>query len=134
MKATIERNQPTLRPSLLDEWERTWQSHWSKVGTPGYELPVGEPGGDERDFLATARTADKERARLKRISDEFAHAFRALYQGHGSLGRRLVEGDRLVTIHGQKVAVKAQVHRLGGFSAHAEPTDLLAWLSAVAPA
>ena len=23
-----------------DEWERQWQQHWSKVGLPGYELPV----------------------------------------------------------------------------------------------
>ena len=30
--------------------------HWSKVGMPGYELPVGGPGGDEREFLAHART------------------------------------------------------------------------------
>jgi uncharacterized protein (TIGR00730 family) len=62
-----------------DEWDRQWQQHWSKVGTPGYELPVGGPGGDERDFLATARTPTKERVRLKRINDEFARAFKALY-------------------------------------------------------
>jgi len=55
------------------------------------------------------------------------------YQGHGSLGRRLVEGDKLVSIHGEKVAVKAQIHTLGGFSAHAGQTDLLSWFSAIAP-
>lgn len=55
------------------------------------------------------------------------------YQGHGSLGRRLVEGEKLVSIHGQKIAVKAKVHTLGGFSAHAGHTDLLRWFSAVAP-
>jgi metallo-beta-lactamase family protein len=55
------------------------------------------------------------------------------YQGHGSLGRRLVEGEKLVSIHGEKVAVKAQVHTLGGFSAHAGQSDLLTWFSAIAP-
>jgi metallo-beta-lactamase family protein len=55
------------------------------------------------------------------------------YQSHGSLGRRLVEGEKLVSIHGEKVAVKAQVHTLGGFSAHAGQTDLLTWFSAIAP-
>jgi uncharacterized protein (TIGR00730 family) len=69
----------TTRPVPIDEWERAWQKHWSKVGLPGYELPVGGPGADERAFLATARTPEKERARLKRISDEFARAFKALY-------------------------------------------------------
>ncbi|HEX5223436.1 MAG TPA: MBL fold metallo-hydrolase, partial [Verrucomicrobiae bacterium] len=56
------------------------------------------------------------------------------YQSRDSLGRRLVEGDKLVSIHGEKVAVKAQVHTLGGFSAHAGQTDLLTWFSAIAPA
>lgn len=55
------------------------------------------------------------------------------YQAHGSLGRRLVEGARYVSIHGEKIAVKAQVHTLGGFSGHAGQTDLLRWFSVVAP-
>lgn len=55
------------------------------------------------------------------------------YQSRESLGRRLVEGDKLVSIHGENVAVKAQVHTLGGFSAHAGQTDLLKWFSAIAP-
>lgn len=65
-------------PSAL-QWERSWQKHWSKVGLPGYELPVGGPGGDERYFLATARTPQKERARLKRINSEFERAFKTFY-------------------------------------------------------
>jgi metallo-beta-lactamase family protein len=55
------------------------------------------------------------------------------YQSHESLGRRLVEGADVVSIHGEKVAVKAQVHTLGGFSAHAGQTDLLTWFNAIAP-
>lgn len=55
------------------------------------------------------------------------------YQGNGSLGRRLVNGEKMVSIHGEKVVVKAQIHTLGGFSAHAGQTDLLTWFSAIAP-
>jgi len=55
------------------------------------------------------------------------------YQGHGSLGRRLVDGEPFVSIFGEKIAVKAQVHTLGGFSAHAGQTDLLHWFSVLAP-
>lgn len=54
------------------------------------------------------------------------------YQGHGSLGRRLVDGEKVVSIHGEKVAVRAEVHTLGGFSAHAGQKDLLAWFDALA--
>jgi metallo-beta-lactamase family protein len=55
------------------------------------------------------------------------------YQGDGSLGRRLVNGEKMVSIFGEKIVVKAKVHTLGGFSAHAGQTDLLTWFSAIAP-
>jgi hypothetical protein len=77
---TRKRSRSSLPASpSRDDWGKAWQRHWSKVGTPGYELPVGGPGGDERDFLATARTPDKEFARLKRINDEFMRGFKALF-------------------------------------------------------
>jgi metallo-beta-lactamase family protein len=55
------------------------------------------------------------------------------YQGDGSLGRQLVDGAKEVKIFGEPIAVKAQVHTLGGFSAHAGQTDLLAWFNVIAP-
>ena len=58
-----------------DAWTEAWQKNWSKVGQPGYELPPG----DERDFLANARTPQKEKARLKRINTEFQNAFKTFY-------------------------------------------------------
>ena len=64
---------------------------------------------------------------------EEAHVLIVGFQGHGSLGRRLVEGQKMVSIHGEKVMVRAKVHTMGGFSAHAGQKDLLAWYEAVAP-
>lgn len=55
------------------------------------------------------------------------------YQGRGSLGRLIVEGAKEVRIHGERVAVRARVHTMGGFSAHAGQTDLLNWFSVIAP-
>jgi metallo-beta-lactamase family protein len=54
------------------------------------------------------------------------------YQAHGSLGRMLVEGVDRVKIFGERIAVKAKVHALGGFSAHAGQTDLLRWFEPLA--
>jgi len=49
------------------------------------------------------------------------------YQGQGSLGRRIVEGDKQVRVFGRPVEVNAQVHTLGGFSAHAGQSGLVRW-------
>src|SRR5690242_7307106 len=79
----MKRQKPATRAKKsvdhADEWEKSWQHRWSKVGLPGYELPIGGPGGDERDFLATARTPEKERVRLERINEEFERAFKNFY-------------------------------------------------------
>jgi metallo-beta-lactamase family protein len=54
------------------------------------------------------------------------------YQGHGSLGRMLVDGKKNVTIFGEKIPVRASVHTFGGLSGHAGQTDLLNWFDSLA--
>jgi metallo-beta-lactamase family protein len=54
------------------------------------------------------------------------------YQGSGTLGRLLVEGAKKVRIFGEEIAIKAKIHTLGGFSAHAGQPDLLDWFSHLA--
>jgi metallo-beta-lactamase family protein len=53
------------------------------------------------------------------------------YQAPHTLGRRLVEGRNPVFVRGRPVAVRATVHTLGGFSAHAGRGELLDWVRAI---
>jgi metallo-beta-lactamase family protein len=56
------------------------------------------------------------------------------YQAVGTLGRKLVDGASMVKIFGDDIAVKAQIHTLGGFSAHAGRDQLLDWARNLQPA
>ena len=49
------------------------------------------------------------------------------FQAQGTLGRRIVDGVKLVRIFGEYVAVTADVYTIGGLSAHADRDDLLDW-------
>lgn len=52
------------------------------------------------------------------------------FQAEGSLGRRLVDGVKQVRMFGDQVDVRASIHTLGGFSAHADQKALLDWAGA----
>ena len=54
------------------------------------------------------------------------------FQAPGTLGRQLVDRQPEVRIHGQRVRCLAQVHTLGGLSAHGDQADLLRWYDSFA--
>jgi metallo-beta-lactamase family protein len=55
------------------------------------------------------------------------------YQVAGSLGRRLKDGQKEIEIDGERIQVKARIAAIGGFSAHADRDDLVAFAEAVNP-
>src|SRR6478609_329504 len=53
------------------------------------------------------------------------------FQAEHTLGRRIQDGDREVRIHGEPVTIRAEVETIGGYSAHADRTELRKWVRAL---
>lgn len=51
------------------------------------------------------------------------------YQAEGTLGRSIVNGDKDVSIFGEKIHINAEIYNLEGFSGHADREGLLEWIS-----
>jgi metallo-beta-lactamase family protein len=51
------------------------------------------------------------------------------FQVPGTLGRLIVDGAKRAYILGEEMAIRAKVHTIGGFSAHADQGELIEWLS-----
>ncbi|SPE34906.1 putative enzyme [Burkholderiales bacterium] len=55
------------------------------------------------------------------------------YAARGTLARRIIDGARSVRIFDEEVRVRASVHTINGFSAHADRDELLDWQHRVRP-
>jgi metallo-beta-lactamase family protein len=49
------------------------------------------------------------------------------YAAKGTLARKIIDGAKSVEIFDETIAVRAEVHTINGFSAHADQAELLAW-------
>jgi metallo-beta-lactamase family protein len=50
------------------------------------------------------------------------------YQARGTLGRKILDGDPQVRIHGQFYPVRARIEQIDGFSGHADHSGLVRWI------
>jgi metallo-beta-lactamase family protein len=55
------------------------------------------------------------------------------YAANGTLARRIIDGAKYVTLFGEEIPVRAKIHTINGFSAHADRDELLAWQRAIKP-
>ncbi len=49
------------------------------------------------------------------------------FAARGTLARQIIDGAKQIKIYGEEISVKASIHTIGGFSAHADQSELLAW-------
>lgn len=57
-----------------------------------------------------------------------AHVVFVGFQAEGTPGRAIIDGAKRITLLGEDIAVRAQIHTLGGFSAHAGQSELVEWI------
>lgn len=55
------------------------------------------------------------------------------YAASGTLARRIIDGAKYVTLFGEEIPVRAKIHTINGFSAHADRDELLNWHRAIKP-
>src|SRR5205814_1657758 len=55
------------------------------------------------------------------------------FQVSGSLGRRLLDGEKKVKIFGEMIDVKCEVRQIQGYSAHADQKQLTNFVAAISP-
>lgn len=51
------------------------------------------------------------------------------YQAGGTRGRRILEGEDKVKLHGEWVPIRCKVEDIGGLSAHADADEIVRWLA-----
>lgn len=55
------------------------------------------------------------------------------YAASGTLARRIIDGAKMIELFGEQLPVRAGIHTINGFSAHADRDELLAWHRAIKP-
>ena len=126
-----DRHTDSLAPELLAELEAglpPTPRSFKVCRTPEQSMALNEKRGIV--ILAASGMCDAGRVvhHLKHnLWRPEAHVVIVGFQARGTTGRALVDGARKVRILGETVVVRAQVHTVGGFSAHADREELARW-------
>ena len=122
-------------------YDRQTRQFWKEHGNP-FQLPNLHLSRRAEDSMRLNRirsgaliiagsgmcTGGRIKHHLKHhIWREDTHLLIAGFQAAGTLGRALVDGARRIRLWGETVRVAAQVHTVGGLSAHADQRGLLEW-------
>jgi metallo-beta-lactamase family protein len=119
---------------------KVWQGRIKPFALPNLQVTASADDSKAINFLhggaiiiAGSGMANGGRVRhhlANNLANPHAHVIFVGYQADGTLGRLLVNGLKHVKLFGQDMPVRAQIHTVGGLSAHADQQGLLAWYGA----
>ena len=119
---------------------KVWQGRIKPFAMPNLSVTAGVDESKGINFvqggaivIAGSGMANGGRIRhhlANNLSNPNAHVIFVGYQADGTLGRMLVNGLKHVKLFGQDMPVRAQIHTVGGLSAHADQQGLLDWYGA----
>jgi metallo-beta-lactamase family protein len=106
---------------------RSHQDHLRLVGMPGPAVVVAGSG-----MCTGGRIVDYLKYGLE---DPRNDVFFVGYQAQGTPGRQILrysgKEDGTVYLDGQKVWIRARIHALSGYSAHADQRGLIEWVQSI---
>ncbi len=70
---------------------------------------------------------------IRYLGDKNSTLLIVSYQADGTLGRKIQDGAKVVSIFGKRIEVKCRVERLGSYSAHGDQAKVLRWLGTADP-
>lgn len=53
------------------------------------------------------------------------------YQAQGTMGRKILDGEKIIKVFGENLTVKARIKAIGSYSAHADLPQLISWTSKI---
>jgi len=127
-----------LHPETFDRSEVLVES-----GAPIFDVPLLQYVRDVQDSKSLNRLAGPaviiaasgmaENGRIlhhlaNNIGDHRSLVLFVGFQADGTLGRRIQDGAKMVKIFGEMHEMRAETETIGGYSAHADRTELRAWV------